>query len=145
MNRTGSAIVQGQLWSCAAHDWVELQEPTALPLWEAILDAAAVRSGTHVLDAGCGAGGVSLLAVGRGAYVNGLDAGEALLTIARWRVPDGDFHLGDLEMLPYADGTFEAILVADVLPYVPNLRSSIIQAPLVTPEREQRWKGEDAV
>jgi SAM-dependent methyltransferase len=113
-------MVQGQLWGRAAHDWAELQEPTALPLWEAMLDAAAVGPGTHVLDAGCGAGGASLLAVGRGAYVNGLDAAEALLTIARRRVPDGDFHLGDLEMLPYANAAFEAILVADVLPYVAN-------------------------
>jgi SAM-dependent methyltransferase len=90
-----------------------------------MLDAAAVGPGTHVLDAGCGAGGASLLAVGRGAYVNGLDAAEALLTIARRRVPDGDFHLGDLEMLPYADAAFEAILVADVLPYVADLETAL--------------------
>lgn len=74
MNRTGSAMVQGRLWGRAAHDWAELQEPTALPLWEAMLDAATVGPGTHVLDAGCGAGGASLLAVGRGVYGNGLDA-----------------------------------------------------------------------
>jgi SAM-dependent methyltransferase len=125
VNRTGSAMVQGQLWGRAAHDWAELQEPTALPLWEAMLDAAAVGPGTHMLDAGCGAGGASVLAVGRGAYVNGLDAAEALLTIARRRVPDGDFHLGDLEMLPYADGAFEAILMADVLPYVANREGAL--------------------
>jgi SAM-dependent methyltransferase len=114
----GSAAVQGQFWSRAAHDWAELQEPTALPLWAAMLDAAAVGPGTRVLDAGCGAGGASVLAAGRGAQVNGLDAAEALLAIARERVPDGDFCVGDLEALPYADGTFDAILAADVLPYV---------------------------
>ena len=54
MNRTGSAMVQGQLSSCAVHDWAELQEATALPLWEAMLDVAAVGPGTYVLDAGCG-------------------------------------------------------------------------------------------
>jgi SAM-dependent methyltransferase len=127
VNRSGSATVQGQLWSRAAHDWAELQEPTALPLWEAMLDATMIGPGTHVLDAGCGAGGASVLAVGRGAYVNGLDAAEALLTIARRRVPDGDFHLGDLEMLPYPDATFEAILVADVLPYVANRAGALRQ------------------
>jgi hypothetical protein len=50
MNRTGSVMVQGQLWGRAAHDWVELQEPMALPLWEAMLDAAMVGPGAHVLD-----------------------------------------------------------------------------------------------
>ena len=114
----GSAAVQGPLWGRAAYDWAELQEPTALPLWEAMLDAAAVGSGTRLLDAGCGAGGASVLAAGRGAQVNGLDAAEALLAIARARVRDGDFRLGDLEALPYADQTFDAILAADVLPYV---------------------------
>ena len=114
----GSATVQGPLWGRAAHDWAELQEPTALPLWEAMLDAAAVGPGTRLLDAGCGAGGASILAAGRGARVNGLDAAEALLAIAHVRVPDGDFRLGDLEALPYADQTFDAIIVADVLPYV---------------------------
>jgi SAM-dependent methyltransferase len=90
----------------------------ALPLWAAMLDAAAVGPGIHVLDAGCGAGGASVLAAHRGAQVNGLDAAEALLAIARARVADGDFRVGDLEDLPYADGTFDAVIAADVLPYV---------------------------
>jgi SAM-dependent methyltransferase len=114
----GSAAVQGQLWGRAAHDWAELQEPTALPLWETMLDAAAVSPGTRVLDTGCGAGGASRLAAGRGALVNGLDAAPALLAIARERVPDADFCVGDLEALPYGDGIFDAIIAADVLPYV---------------------------
>jgi SAM-dependent methyltransferase len=114
----GSATRQGRLWGAAAQDWAKLQEPLARPLWEAMLAAAAVGPGTRVLDAGCGAGGASVLAARRGAYVNGLDAAEALLAIARRRLPDGDFRTGDLEALPYPSGTFDAILVADVLPYV---------------------------
>jgi SAM-dependent methyltransferase len=114
----GSAAVQGHLWGRAAHDWAELQEPTALPLWEAMLDAGAVGPGTRLLDAGCGAGGASALAAGRGALVNGLDAAEALLAIARARVPDADFRPGDLEALPYEDATFDAVIAADVLAYV---------------------------
>jgi hypothetical protein len=45
----GSATVQGRLWGRAAHDRAELQEPMALPLWVAMLDAAAVGTGTRVL------------------------------------------------------------------------------------------------
>jgi SAM-dependent methyltransferase len=131
----GSATVQGQLWGRAAHDWAELQEPTALPLWEAMLDAAAVGSGTRVLDAGCGAGGASVLAAGRGAHVNGLDAAEALLAIARVRVPDGDFRVGDLDALPYADGTFDAVIAANVLQYVADPAAALCELRRVcTPE-----------
>lgn len=121
----GSAAVQGHLWGRAAHDWAELQEPTAAPLWDAMLAAAAVGPGTHLLDAGCGAGGASVLAARRGALVNGLDAAEALLAIARSRLPEGDFRLGDVEDLPYADATFEAVIVADVLPYVTDPRAAV--------------------
>jgi SAM-dependent methyltransferase len=113
----GSATLQGHLWSGAAHTWAELQEPTSTPLWQAMLDVAGVGPGTLLLDAGCGAGGASLLAAQRGALVNGLDASEALLAIARARVPDGDFQVGDLEFLPYAGSTFDAVIAADVLPY----------------------------
>jgi hypothetical protein len=52
----GSAPVQGPLWSRAANDWAELQEPIAQPLWEAMLDA-----GCHVAGAG----------------VSGADAGDS--------------------------------------------------------------------
>jgi SAM-dependent methyltransferase len=97
-----------------------LQEPLAQPLWEAMLDAAAVGPGTRLLDAGCGAGGASVLSAERGALVNGLDAAEALLAIARERVPDGDFLAGTLEALPYEDGSFDAVLAADVLAHVAN-------------------------
>lgn len=121
----GSAAVQGPLWSRAAHDWAELQEPTLLPLWDTLLDAAAVSRGTHLLDAGCGAGGASVLAARRGARVNGLDAAPALLAIARARVRDGDFCLGDVEALPYASGAFDAVIAADVLPYVTDPAAAV--------------------
>jgi protein-L-isoaspartate O-methyltransferase len=116
----GLVGMHGELWGRAAHDWAELQEPTSAPLWEAMLDAAAVGPGTRLLDAGCGAGGASVLAAARGARVNGLDAAEALLAIARGRVPDGDFRPGDVAALPYAAGTFDAVIAANVLPYVPD-------------------------
>ncbi|HVC79086.1 MAG TPA: methyltransferase domain-containing protein, partial [Chloroflexota bacterium] len=32
-------------------------------------------------------------------------------------VPDGDFRVGDLEIVPYAGSTFDVVLAADVLPY----------------------------
>jgi hypothetical protein len=57
----GSATRQGWLWGTATQDWAKLQEPLALSLWEAMLDAAAVGPDTRVLDAGCGAGGVELV------------------------------------------------------------------------------------
>jgi SAM-dependent methyltransferase len=153
-----SATRQGRLWEAAAQDWAELQERMALPLWEAMLDAAAVGPGTRVLDAGCGAGGASVRAARRGAHVNGLDAAEALLAIARRRLPDGDFRTADLEALPYPSGTFDAILVADVLPYVADpvavlrelrrvcaWQGRVVVATWGLPEECDQWAIEAAV
>jgi SAM-dependent methyltransferase len=80
-----------------------------------MLDVAAVSPGTRLLDAGCGAGGASVLAAARGAQVNGCDVAEGLLTIARQRVPDSDFRVAGLEQLPYADAAFDAIIVPTTL------------------------------
>jgi SAM-dependent methyltransferase len=116
----GTAAVQGELWSSAAEDWATLQEPFALPLWLATLDAAEIGSGVRFLDAGCGAGGACVCAARRGALVSGLDASPAMLQIAQRRVPDGGFQVGDLASLPYPDCAFDAIIVLDALPYAPD-------------------------
>jgi SAM-dependent methyltransferase len=108
----GSSKVQGELWGASARDWAELQEPQHLPVWEAMLDVAKVKQGTRFFDAGCGGGGTSVLAAQRGAQVSGLDASEALIEIARERVPQGDFRVGDLESLPYVENAFDAVIAA---------------------------------
>lgn len=63
----GSATIQGQLWGARAHDWATSVEQMGLPLFGAALAAARVTSGTRLLDAGCGAGLLALLASLRGA------------------------------------------------------------------------------
>ena len=80
-----SATIQGQLWGAHARDWAALGEQLCLPLLGAALDAAHVTAGTRLLDAGCGAGLLTLLAHLRGAQVTALDAAPALLFyIACW-------------------------------------------------------------
>jgi SAM-dependent methyltransferase len=80
-----------------------------LPLYEAVLDAAHVSHGTRLLDARCGAGLLALLASLRGAQVSALDASASLLAIARRRLPTADIREGDLEALPFADASFDAV------------------------------------
>ncbi len=121
----GSAQVQGELWGSAARDWVEFQEPTATPLWEAMLNAAQVGPGTRFLDAGCGSGGACVLAAKRDARVSGLDASEALISIARERVTGGDFRVGDLELLPYEDGIFDTIIACNSIQYAADPNAAL--------------------
>jgi SAM-dependent methyltransferase len=113
----GSAQIQGELWGWAPQDWTQIQEPMHWPLWEVMLDACLVKSGTRILDAGCGGGGASVLAAKRGAQVSGLDATAGMIYIARNRVPDGDFRVGDIEQLPYKDNSFDAVFAANSIQY----------------------------
>ena len=113
----GSANVQGDLWGRAPRDWAGMQEVLHSPLWEAMLNATDTNAGSRILDAGCGGGGACVLAAGRGAVVSGLDASEPLVEVARDRVPLGDFRVGDLETLPFADGSFDAVIAASSIQY----------------------------
>jgi SAM-dependent methyltransferase len=113
----GSAATQAQLWGGAVRDWAEIQEGRCSALWEVALDAARVGKGTRFLDAGCGAGGASVLAARRGAQVHGIDATGALVMIARDRVVVGDFRVGDLEELPFESASFDAVLACNSLQF----------------------------
>lgn len=105
----GSATIRGQLWGARAQDWATYVEQVCLPLFGATLDAARVTVGTRLLDAGCGAGLLALLASFRGAQVTALDASPGLLAMARQRLPGADVREGDLEALPFADASFDAV------------------------------------
>ena len=113
----GTAQMQGPLWGAGAEDWAELTEPLQTPFFKAALDALAVGEGTRLFDAGCGSGLALLLAHRRGAIVTGLDASAGLLEIARARLPEADLREGDLEELPYADDSFDAVTAFNAVQY----------------------------
>jgi SAM-dependent methyltransferase len=106
---TGTAGTNGPLWGASARDWAAIQEGQFRPGYEAVLDHCSVGGGTAYLDAGCGAGMAASLAAARGAAVSGFDAAEALLEIARERVPAGDFRTADLEAVPFDDAAFDLV------------------------------------
>ena len=103
-----SAEHNGHAWGLRARDWSET-ESQMRPSYELAIKRAGLRAGQTVLDAGCGSGAFLRAAADHGAVVSGIDASEALLAIARERVPDADLSLGDLQRLPYPDDTFDAV------------------------------------
>jgi SAM-dependent methyltransferase len=105
---TGSAARWGSLWGARARDWAETEEQQA-PTYQAAIDRVGLVAGARVLEVGCGSGVFLRLAADRGAEVHGVDASEALLEIARERVPEADLHLGDLQTLPHDDDVFDLV------------------------------------
>src|SRR5690348_16209055 len=92
--KLGTAEEHGRLWGAKARDWADFMEGTVRPVFEAVLERTRVAPGTRYLDVGCGSGMAAQIAAERGAEVAGIDAAEAMLSIARSRVPSGDFRQG---------------------------------------------------
>jgi SAM-dependent methyltransferase len=73
-----------------------------------------IRPGARLLDVGCGAGQLALIAARAGARVTGCDIATNWLERARIRAAaeglDAIFEEGDAEALPYADGQFDAVV-----------------------------------
>ncbi len=97
----------GRGWGARAVEWAYLFEPYARPANELLFDRLAVGDGVRLLDVACGSGFAAELASRRKAQVTGLDAAEALVAIARARTPSGDFRVGDMFDLPFADSSFD--------------------------------------
>ena len=105
---TGSAETWGPLWGSRADDWA-ITEEMQRPGYEEALRRVGLEPGSRVLDIGCGAGVFLELCAERGGVPHGIDASEALLALARRRLPDADLRLGEMQALPYADGGFDLV------------------------------------
>lgn len=124
--RTGAT--QGDLWSERSGDWSETQEACMRPLFEAGLSALGAGAGTDLLDAGCGAGLALSIGVGLGATVSGIDAAAGMLAVARRRVPGARIEQGDLEELPFADASFDAVTGFNSFQYAASPEGALREA-----------------
>ncbi len=123
----GTAAVEGELWGAKAKEWAATEDTTK-PLWEAMLAAANVGPSTRFLDLGCGAAGSCVLAAERGASVRGFDASANLLDVARRRLPGVEFLQGEMEDLPYPEGSFDVVFAANSLQYVGDKARALAEA-----------------
>ncbi len=126
-----SAPIVGPLWSARARDWGELQERNHVPLFEAVCDAV-VQPGLHVLDCGCATGRFLGIAAARGAKVAGIDAAEGMIEVARERVPEADFRVGDIEDLPWDGGAFDVVTSFIAVQYAADPGHGLVEMARVT-------------
>jgi SAM-dependent methyltransferase len=81
---------------------------------EVFFTRLGIKPGTKLLDVGCGAGQLALIAARAGAKVTGCDIATNWIEMARARaLAEGleiTFEEGDAESLPYRDGEFDAVV-----------------------------------
>ncbi len=122
---TGKA--NGVLWGHRAKDWADYQEATIAPVFDAVLKRTRVGEGTRYLDLGCGAGLAAAKASALGAIVSGLDAADAMIDIARSRLPAATFHVGDLQSLPFADNAFDVVSSFNAIQYAGDVAQALAE------------------
>jgi len=128
---TGSANIQGEWWGKRARDWSTTQERTAMPLYETAVTHLGIEEGRRVLDVGCGAGLFCQLVSQRGAAIEGIDASEPLVEIARRRVPAGRFFVDDMETLPFDDATLDCVTGFNSFSYADRPARALAEAARV--------------
>ena len=100
---------QKKIWS----DFAPLAPNTTRPAAR-LVKHAGIRAGQRVLDVACGTGVVAITAARLGAHVTGLDLTPELLEHARENsriaAVEIDWHEGDVEQIPFADGSFDVVV-----------------------------------
>jgi ubiquinone/menaquinone biosynthesis C-methylase UbiE len=78
---------------------------------ELVWGLLGLEPGAEVLDVACGHGRIANRLAERGARVTGLDADSFFLEKAREAGTDAVYVEGDMRVLPFADGSFDAVLL----------------------------------
>jgi len=68
-----------------------------------------VQPGNQVLDVACGTGNWLMATRERGAIPSGIDLSTKAIEICKANMPEGDFHAGPAETLPFPDKSFDVI------------------------------------
>lgn len=99
---------------------------------EGLVAAAGIGAGQHVLDAAAGNGNVAMAAARAGARVTAADFTPSLVEAGRARTAaaglDVTWDEADVEALPYADGTFDAVLSTFGLMFAPQPEVAVSEA-----------------
>jgi ubiquinone/menaquinone biosynthesis C-methylase UbiE len=95
---------------------------------------SGVQPGDRVLDVGCGTGALTIALAERGSTAAGIDASEVYLASARRHRshPNITYDLGDVRVMPYADGSFDACVSTLVLDIIPEFDQVVREMRLVT-------------
>jgi SAM-dependent methyltransferase len=94
---------------------IVVEESVVVPL----LDRLAAP-GLRALDAACGTGRHAARLVASGCVTTGIDQSAEMLELARRKVPDAVFEVGDVEHLPFDDGAFDLAVVSLALCHLPT-------------------------
>jgi len=104
------ARFEKETWSRCAESYADTFDLLTGQIVPILAAAAAIRSGSRVLDVGSGPGSGTAVLADMGAIVVGADFSNRMVTVARRRHPRLEFHEADVERLPFGDRSFEVVV-----------------------------------
>jgi ubiquinone/menaquinone biosynthesis C-methylase UbiE len=86
---------------------------------ELLIERASIKPGMKVLEFGCGTGMFSRRIAAAGALLTAIDLSPDLIAEAqKEQGPNVAYQIGDIEMLPFNDAAFDAVVGSSVLHHV---------------------------
>src|SRR6202165_3546497 len=92
-----------------------------------LLDTVRLHAGAQLLDVATGPGSLSAEALRFGARPIGVDLSPGMIALAGNAYPGIDFRVADVEHLPFADGSFDAIVCNFGLGHFPYPEKSVAE------------------
>ena len=111
MGTDGFTAFEHRGWQRAADAYADAWGSLTTQGIPRVLDAVGAGRGTRILDVASGPGYVAAAAAERGADVVGLDFSSAMVERAGADFPAVDFRQGSAEDLPFAAGSFDAVVI----------------------------------
>ena len=116
--RGGSSARERAQWRAtyerSAYDQLPWFDPGPSPQVELAVETGFLRKGSEVLDVGCGAGSNVLYLARSGFRASGVDLSPGAVAAARGRIAEAQVGAvvqeGDVLALPFAEGSFDALL-----------------------------------
>ncbi len=103
-----------EMWASSAQAWIDSQGDAGdwMRRWvfDAAMTAAMPPTAQKVLDVGCGEGRFCRILRERGYAPVGIDPIEHFVATAKSQDPAGEYQIGAVEALPFADASFDCLV-----------------------------------
>jgi ubiquinone/menaquinone biosynthesis C-methylase UbiE len=86
----------------------------------AFMELSRLKPPARVADLGCGSGAFTALLKHAGYDCVGVDLSAKLIEVGRRKYPHIEFAEGDIEHLPFPDGSFDGVLLSGVVHHFPD-------------------------
>ncbi len=104
----------------AADDYDVFAPEASSRIVDEFVRLSALPPYARVVDLGCGSGTFTQLLRRAGYESVGLDISGKLLEVGRRKYPEIEFLQGDIERLPFSDGSFDGVLLSGVVHHFPD-------------------------